>query len=284
MAVVDADRGQRPWAWFVLIVMGFLGGMASRAAAVPAPYLLAAIVLGAVAALSGVVTTPFPRPAYRVSQAMVGVLMGGYLDPAALRLAARSMLPLAAVTMATLVFSVGVAFLLARSERINQATATLGMVPGGSAAIMAAADDLGADSRLVALSQYLRVGVIALTAPLIVSVLSPFARAHRPSIASDLMTWHPISGTHQVAGLVTLTAVVLLGMRAGERLSLPAPFVLGPMLVTALVILTGAAKGFSPSGPLQNLAFTCVGLEIGLRFTRESVRQDRKSTRLNSSH
>lgn len=276
MAVADADHGRRAWFWITLIAVSFLVGIAGQAAAVPAPYLLAALVLGAVAALSGLQTAPFPPPAYRASQAMVGVLMGSYLDPAALRLAARSMLPLTTVTLATVAFSVGVAFVLSRSERINQATATLGMVPGGSAAIMAAADDLGADSRLVALSQYFRVGLIALTAPLIASALSRFGRTHRPSIVSELMAWHPVSGAHQVAGLVTLAAVVLLGMRAGERLSLPAPFVLGPMLITVLVILTGAAKGFTPSGPLQNLAFTCVGLEIGLRFTRESLRHARR--------
>jgi membrane protein AbrB duplication len=243
-----------------------------QAVQVPAPYLLAALVVGAAAALSGrLMTTAFPRPAYRASQAMVGVLMGSYLDPAALRVAARLILPLTAVTLATVVLSVGVAFLFFRSSLINRATATLGMVPGGSPAIIAAAEDLGADSRLVALAQYFRVAVIAVTAPLIVSFLSPFAVRHAHSIVPVLMAWRPVSGTHQAAGLVTLGAVVLLGTRAGNRLSLPAPFVLGPMLVTAVAIFTGAAKGFAPAGPLQNLAFTCVGLEIGLRFSRESL-------------
>jgi membrane AbrB-like protein len=268
--------GGRGWVWLVLIVVGFMAGVGGQAVQVPAPYLLAALVVGAVAALSGLMTAAFPRRAYRASQAMVGVLMGSYLDPAALRVAARSMLPLTAVSVATVVLSVGVAFLFFRCSLINRATATLGMVPGGSAAIMAAAEDLGADSRLVALAQYFRVGVIAVTAPLIVSFLSPYAFRHPHSIVPVLMAWHPVGGTHQVAGLVTLGAVVLLGTRLGNRLSLPAPFVLGPMLVTAVAIFTGAAKGFAPAGPLQNLAFACVGLEIGLRFSRESLQHARR--------
>jgi membrane AbrB-like protein len=276
LAVPHVGGGGRVWAWLVLIVVGFLTGVGGQAVQVPAPYLLAALVVGAAAALSGLLSTAFPRPAYRASQTMVGVLMGSYLDPAALRVAARSILPLAAVTLATVVLSVGVAFLFFRSSLINRATATLGMVPGGSPAIMAAAEDLEADSRLVALAQYFRVAVIAVTAPLVVSFLSPFAFRRGHSVVPVLMAWRPVSGTHQAAGLVTLGAVVLLGTQAGTRLSLPAPFVLGPMLATAVVIFTGAAKGFAPAGPLQNLAFTCVGLEIGLRFSRESIQHSRR--------
>jgi membrane AbrB-like protein len=276
LAVPHVGGGGRVWAWLVLIVVGFLTGVGGQAVQVPAPYLLAALVVGAAAALSGLLSTAFPRPAYRASQAMVGVLMGSYLDPTALRVGARSILPLTAVTLATVVLSVGVAFLFFRSSLINRATATLGMVPGGSPAVIAAAEDLGADSRLVALAQYFRVAVIAVTAPLIVSFLSPFAFSHGPSIVPVLMAWRPVSGTHQAAGLVTLGAVVLLGTWAGTRLSLPAPFVLGPMLVTAVAIFTGAANGFAPAGPLQNLAFTCVGLEIGLRFSRESLQHARR--------
>ena len=47
------------------------------------------------------------------------------------------------------------------------------------------------------------------------------------------------------------------------------------MLAAAIVTVTGAARGFAPAGILQDLVFTGIGLEIGLRFSRE----DRCGTR-----
>ncbi len=42
------------------------------------------------------------------------------------------------------------------------------MVAGGSAAIVGAAEDLGADARMVAFMQYLRLALVVLTMPLLV--------------------------------------------------------------------------------------------------------------------
>ncbi|UUL75681.1 AbrB family transcriptional regulator [Pseudarthrobacter sp. Fe7] len=70
-----------------------------------------------------------------------------------------------------------------------------------------------------------------------------------------------------------LAAVCLLGVTAGQRLSIPAPALLGPMVITALFVFTGTAQGFAPDGVLRSLLFTLVGLEVGLRFTWASVRK-----------
>ncbi|GDY51708.1 hypothetical protein SVIO_023310 [Streptomyces violaceusniger] len=105
-----------------------------------------------------------PAPANRVSQALVGALMGSYLTPSALVSAAPVALPLTVVTAATIALSLVVAWFLARGGRISRPSAVLGMVPGGSAAIVTCADELKADVRLVAFTQYLRVGLVATTA------------------------------------------------------------------------------------------------------------------------
>ncbi|MFD0441642.1 AbrB family transcriptional regulator [Streptomyces indonesiensis] len=61
------------------------------------------------------------------------------------------------------------------------------MVPGGSAAIVTCADELKADVRLVAFTQYLRVGLVATTAPLAAHWLtsaSSAAAVTRPRVAA----------------------------------------------------------------------------------------------------
>ena len=261
--------------WTFLFCLCYLLGDLGTAVGAPAPHLLAALLVGAVAALSGAVRSGFPRPANCVSQAGVGMLMGSYVSPAGLQSVGTTALPLLAITAATIALCVGAGVLLSRIGRISLADGTLGMVPGGSAAIVAAAEELRADGRLVAFTQYLRVALVAMTAPVVAFALRPgshpVTRAAPSWVDMDKFR-HFVEGPHQLAGLVVLVAVCVLGVQAGRRLSLPAYMLLGPMLLAALAVFTGAAQGFAPAGALRSVLFVGVGLEVGLRFTRQSVR------------
>ncbi|MDG3014848.1 AbrB family transcriptional regulator [Speluncibacter jeojiensis] len=237
---------------------------------VPAPQLVGSLVVGAVLAVGGVVHGVFPHRAWLPAQALVGVLMGSYLSSAALASVAPTALPLSAATLLTIAICVGIAALLARSPRVSLAAATLGLAPGGSAAIISLATDQGTDSRLVAFSQYLRVGLVALSAPLVVAVIGgggngiPAAELGRRSagglgrIASG--PWMP----------VLLAAICVVGAVAGRRLRLPSAVLLGPLLLAMAVTLAGV-HGFAPAGALRDVALVVIGLEVGLRFTRATI-------------
>lgn len=85
---------------------------------------------------------------------------------------------------------------LARCGKLSLTDATLGMVPGGSAAVVSCADDLGADSRIVAFSQYLRVGLVGLTAPAIAlgfrrRIRTPRTTGCSPCSRSWVIWWTP---------------------------------------------------------------------------------------------
>jgi hypothetical protein len=241
---------------------------------VPAPSLLTGLVAGIALALPGLVGRPFPRGANRAAQALVGVLMGSYLDSQVVGVLG-SALPMLGVTVATIALCVAAAAVLARFSKLDLTDATLGMVPGGSAAVVSCADDLGADSRIVAFSQYLRVGLVGLTAP---AIAMGFAPQDQNPADDKLQPLLPVMGhlvgdsAHQMGRLVVLAAICLTGFAVGRRLGLPAPVLLGPMLVGALFTLTGASSGFAPAGPLKDVVFIVVGLEVGLRFTRSAAR------------
>lgn len=261
--------------WALIIAGGYAAGLAADAFGLPAPYLLSALLVGAILALCGMVRDRLPAPANRASQALVGALMGSYLTPSALLSAAPVALPLTVVTAATIALSVAIACFLARGGRIGRPSAVLGMVPGGSAAIVTCADELNADVRLVAFTQYLRVGLIATTAPLV---------AHWMTSASSAAGGHPaagagagpgllhlVAGSDQLTGLFTLAAIAVVGSWAGRRLRVPTPLLIGPMLVALAATLSGAVPGFAPAGVLQNVVFVLVGLDVGVRFTRRTL-------------
>ncbi|WP_189060817.1 AbrB family transcriptional regulator [Longimycelium tulufanense] len=258
--------------WGLFAMICYLVGIGAKQLGVPAPYLVAAIVVGAVAALTNIVRRQFPRRSAHASHAAVGVLMGSYLDPDSLRSVAKSATPLLLATAATLVASVLIAVGLARTRRLSLPDAVLGTVPGGSAAIVASAGEVGADSRLVAFAQYLRVGLVALTAPAIAAMVQS-SPGREVTTTSNLLhdLTHPVGSTNQVAGLLMLVGVSVLGVQCARRLKLPAATVLGPMVLAAIVQVTGTSDGFAPSGALRDLVFVGVGLEVGLRFTRAAV-------------
>ncbi|GIF04186.1 AbrB family transcriptional regulator [Actinoplanes siamensis] len=290
MIVLDAHRAERPFrgrltaarrrlvpaaAWSVLAVACYLLGEYGEKARVPAPQLVLSLLVGVVLALTGVAAGNLPRAAVSGSHATIGVLMGSYLGPSVVRALAGTVLPLTGATVVTIALSVGTAVLLARVSRISLADALMALIPGGSAAIVASAEAIGADSRVVAFAQYLRVGLVALSAPVIVALAGGTAAAP-PSPGAFPALARLVTNPHQAVGLLQLIVICVAGVRAGARLSLPAPSVLGPMALTALLLMAGTSHTFTPAGPLRDLAFVLVGLEVGLRFNRTSVRRVRR--------
>ncbi|MFF3056001.1 AbrB family transcriptional regulator [Streptomyces sp. NPDC057909] len=262
--------------WALIVAGAYAAGLVASVLGVPAPYLLSSLLVGAALAVSGVVRDRLPGPANRASQALVGALMGSYLTWSALRSAAPAALPLTAVTGATIAMCVAAAWFMTRRGRISLPSAVLGMMPGGSAAIVTCADELKADVRLVAFSQYLRVGLVATTAPLAAYWLTSASPAGAPgrSAAGSGATgglFHLVAGTQQGTGLLTLAAVCVAGVVVGHRLRLPTPALIGPMLAALAASLSGVLPGFAPTGVLQNLVFALVGLDVGVRFTRETL-------------
>ncbi|MCU1628291.1 MAG: AbrB family transcriptional regulator [Pseudonocardia sp.] len=259
--------------WTALVIACYFLAERAEVLGVPAPSLLTGLVAGIALALPGLVGRPFPRGANRAAQALVGVLMGSYLDSQVLGVLGAA-LPMLAVTVATIILCVGAAAVLARFGKLNLTDATLGMVPGGSAAVVSCADDLGADSRIVAFSQYLRVGLVGLTAPAIALGFAPQDQNPADDRLQPLLPvmGHLVDSADQLGRLVVLAAICLTGFAVGRRLGLPAPVLLGPMLVAAVFTLTGASSGFAPAGPLKDVVFIVVGLEVGLRFTRSAAR------------
>ncbi len=69
-----------------------------------------------------------------------------------------------------------------------------------------------------------------------------------------------------------LAACCLVGIPLGRLLRLPAGALLGPLGVAAALTLSGWSMHASAPAALAVLAYAVIGLQAGLRFTRDSVR------------
>lgn len=261
----------------VLIALTALGTLAGEAVGVPSASLFAGMVAGIALALlwpTGAVErtgeeepTGVPAPVLRASEALVGVVLGTYVELATLQGIGADLVPILLVTLATLGLSVLCGLALARATGIDRATAAFGTIAGGATGIIVMARELGTDQRLVAVLQYLRVVVVVVLTPLIA------AAAFGPGSGSG-------SGGAVVAtdgplgqGLAFAAACAGAGLLLARRVPLPAPTLLLPLLVAAALTVAGA-PGVAPVPALvQQLAFAVIGVEVGLRFTPDSLRR-----------
>src|SRR5437764_7580841 len=167
-------------------------GYGLEEAGLPSSYLFAALLVGLAVALLLPGRATVPAPAFVAGQAITGVALGAFVRSSALRALAHSWLPVTLVSAGTLGICIVGGMVLTRYTALDSPTAQLGSVAGGASGIVAMADDLGADARLVAFMQYLRVLVVVLLTPLILAVAFPGHHSGQPAatpIVGSLKDW-----------------------------------------------------------------------------------------------
>jgi uncharacterized protein len=207
-----------------------------------------------------------PRAVFPAGQAVAGVTVGTYLHTSTLTGLGARWIAVALVSAATLGITIAAGVLLSRTAPVDRATASLGMVAGGASGIVAMADDLGADDRVVAFMQYLRLAVVVLATPLIVALAFG---GHAAGSGAEL-SGH-VLGT--ATGWAVTLGVAAAGAVIGPLLRLPAGTFLGPTLLSAVLTLTGVIDDVAVPPLLREASFAAIGLYIGLRFERETLRQ-----------
>ena len=73
--------------------------------------------------------------------------------------------------MGTLVVSVAAGALMGLHRDVSPLTGALALVAGGASGLVAIARELGGDDRVVAVVQYLRVGLVTATMPIVVTLV-----------------------------------------------------------------------------------------------------------------
>ncbi|MEJ7817998.1 MAG: AbrB family transcriptional regulator [Thermoleophilaceae bacterium] len=158
--------------WTLLALGTVAVGSGLGALGLPSSYLFGALLAGLAVALAAPGRLEVPGRAFAGAQAVTGVVLGAYLDSESLAVVADAWLPVTAVSAGTLGLSLLAGRVLARATDADETTASLGLVAGGASGIVAMADELEADGRLVAFMQYARVLVVVLVTP-VVAALSP---------------------------------------------------------------------------------------------------------------
>ncbi|MDI6936058.1 AbrB family transcriptional regulator, partial [Serratia sp. Se-PFBMAAmG] len=155
--------------WTILLIASLVLGIILQLFHLPAALLLGPMIVGTVMGLSGA-TVRIDKRLFVLAQAVLGCMIGQTLSPAILSPLLADWPVVLAVLVLTLAASGLSGFLLVRFSNLPGPTGAWGSSPGGASAMVAMAGDFGADVRLVAFMQYLRVLFVATAAAVVARI------------------------------------------------------------------------------------------------------------------
>ncbi len=249
----------------VVLAAAVVAGVVLGALGLPSAALFGGLLAGLVRGLGGSRRLALPRPAVMAAQATLGVSIGSLVDLDTLAALGQDWLPVLLVVLGTLALSLLAGLVLRLQPGISPVTGAFAMIAGGASGITAMARDLGADDRMVAVLQYLRVLLIVLLMPVAATAVYGASPGSGGSPADGGAPGWPV-------GLLFTAGCAVAGVLLARLLHVPVPALLGPLAVAAGLDLSGLSGGAEVPALLGATAFVLIGLNVGLNFDRASLR------------
>lgn len=261
MPLPSLPRPGRLLRWLVLVSATVSLSIGMQAVGAPSAPLFAGLVAGLVFALARSGGLDVPGPLNTAAFAVTGVVLGMLMGPEVVRSLGREWPAVGVSLLVTLLLTVVGGVLLARVRGLDRPTAVFGMIAGGASGVIAMSEDAGADARLVAVMQYLRVLLVLLLMPVVTSVVGGGSAAAPPGDAAP-------AGP----GLAFLVLTCVAGVVLARLLRLTSAALLGPMLLVAGIALAAPDLVHPVPVLVQSVAFAVIGLRVGLRFDTAQLR------------
>ncbi len=239
------------------LLVGAAGGWLFAYLRLPLPWMLGSMTACTVAAL---LKAPIAAPtSVRPPMTMViGVMLGAGFSPAVI-----GQVPGWAPTMLGLVLFIvvcGLACVLyfRHVARLDPVTSYFAGMPGGLVEMVIVGEDRGGDARTIALVHSARILLIVMTLPFLVGAIGGVSVGARAAAGASVLDTPLVNE-------LWLVGTALAGAVVGQVLRLPAKYLLGPMIVSALVHVLGWTD-FVPPTEVVNAAQLVLGTTIGCRF------------------
>ena len=238
------------------LALALTAALGCRALHIPLPWMIGPLLATGVCGVLGLPVQASTR-LRNAGQLLIGVALGLYFSPTVVGL----LLSQAPAVLAGIVwaFLLGYGFyrwLLRRGGDVDVPTAFFAAAIGGASEMAVLAERHQGRVDRVAAAHSLRV--------LLVVVLIPVAYQLLGVHGADLTL--PAVRDVDLAGLGLLLAASACGVALLHRLGLPNPYVLGALLVTAVLTASGVALSALPL-PASNAGQLFIGIALGSRFT-----------------
>jgi uncharacterized protein len=239
------------------LAIGVVGGLVFRSLAMPLPWMLGALVFNTIAAVLRVpIRGPTPVRPYVV--VVIGVMLGSGFTPEIVGQLGAWTLSLAFLAVYLALMGLIIVPYYRRVGGFDPVTAYFSGMPGGLNEMMLVGKQMGGDERKIVLAHASRILVVVCFIALWFRVVVPTDLGDRARFATSFLDIPAVD-------LAILAACGVMGFYLGRLLRLPAPTLVGPMLLSALVHVTGLTASPAPS-EIVALAQLFLGTIMGARF------------------
>jgi hypothetical protein len=239
------------------LLLGGLGGWLFVQARMPLPWMLGSMVVCTASALLRlpVAAPPVIRPPMT---AVIGVMLGAGFRPDIVQQLPNWLPTLLGLILFMAASALCCVVYFRRVAGFDPVTAFFAGMPGGLVEMVTVGEEKGGDARIIALIHSARILLVVMTLPFIVQWIEGVSlgatRASGPSLAQT-----------PLVAVLALIGCGVAGVVVGHWLRLPAKYLLGPMLVSAVMHLLGWSDSVPPF-EIVNAAQLVLGVAIGCRF------------------
>ncbi len=253
--------------FLLTLFIAFIGGLIFTALGTPIPWLLGpmtAVLIG-----SRFAELYWPGYVRNTGMIIVGYSIGLSFTKAALVGIMGKLPSMLLMTVLLVTFCAGIAFVVSRLTGVDYPTVLTGSIPGGLSQMILFAEEMkGIDITTVTFLQVARLVMIIFFVPFL--IMGPFFKNNH--IVSDSSFGHDAV---QPSGALLLTILVfalvcIVCAFLARRLRFPTPFMLGPILGTAVLGISGFFGPALPSS-LLDLSQFMIGGYIGLLLKPEKL-------------
>ena len=248
--------------WAALLVLSIVFATLLELAGLSAALLLGPMIAAIIVAYVGG-TLNVPKRPFLLAQGLIGCMIAHSIPATLLGEVLKDWPVFVLAVGSVIVASVIIGWLMTRWQVLPGTTSIWGAFPGAASAMTLMAEAYGADFRLVAFMQYVRVVLVAIVASTLTRIWVSDASVAATAPVAHIL-WFPPLNPVDFAKTLALAAG---GAWVALRLRIPA----GPLLVPMVVgIVLQNVFGMTLVLPpwLLALAYGLVGWSIGLRFTR----------------
>lgn len=244
--------------WGALLAGSIVFAALLELAGLPAALLLGPAIAGIIAGVNGA-SIRTPRLAVLCAQTIVGCLIARSITAEIVHTLLKDWPVFLGVVVVMLASSSLLGWVLSRLKVLPGTTAVWGVAPGGASAMILMAGEFGADPRLVAFMQYLRVVFVAGLAAVVARLWAGAPMAIPGTVLAAPIQWLDFTAT---------VIIALAGGILGVGLKIPAGALLVPMIGGAILESTGLVAITLPSWLLA-ISYAILGWMVGLGFTRD---------------
>ncbi|MFJ8237932.1 AbrB family transcriptional regulator [Ureibacillus sp. NPDC094379] len=203
-----------------------------------------------------------------IGQCILGIELGQKVNSSVVDLFQENWLTIIIMLLLSIFFSLLSGIILWKYTHLDMLTSFFATAPGGLSAIPGIAEEVGANTGVVSIIQAMRVFLVILIMPVIISILNENSSGHEYNpVTTELAK----VGIEQIPVTILFVFIAIIGYYIGKFSRFPAPWLIGGMVsVAAIKFLSLGLIGYDLVAwwphSLIIVSQIFIGASIGSRF------------------